>query len=100
MNPGRSAYALAVIGVVCVLSIFFFPGVTGPYSVVHGPVTALLSIRMASRVRMAIARAGSNVLRGGRFLAASVLATLWITVPGAEVPTLGLSAGCSAILRC
>jgi len=100
MNPGRSAYALAVLGLVCVLSIFFFPGVTGPYSVVHGPVTALLSMRMASRMRMAIARAGLNVLRNGRFLAASALAMLWIAVPGLESPALSLSARCSAVLRC
>lgn len=99
MDPGRSAYVLVVLGLLCVLSIFFFHGVTGPYSVVHGPVTALLSMRMASRVRTAIARAGLSVLRSGRLLVASATAMLWMPVPS-DVAVFSLSAGCSAILRC
>jgi len=54
MTPGRIACALAVLAVFCVLGIFFFPGAEGPYSAVHGPVTALLSIRAAARLRVLI----------------------------------------------
>lgn len=56
------ACALAVLAVVCVLSIFFFPGIEGPYPAVHGPVTALLSLRAAARLRMVI-RAGVRAIR-------------------------------------
>lgn len=99
MNPGRSAYALAVLGVLCILTIFLFPSLTGPYSVVHGPVTALLSMRAASRLRMAMGRAGSHISRSGRLLAASAMAMLWMLVP-TDSQVVSLSAGCSAVLRC
>jgi hypothetical protein len=54
MTTGRIACALAVLAALCVLSIFFFPGMNGPYSSVHGPVTALLSLRAAARLRLLI----------------------------------------------
>jgi|SRR5215469_2045636 len=64
MTPGRVACGLALLAVFCVLGIFFFPVVDGPYSAVHGPVTALLSIRAAARLRMTIVRARITALRG------------------------------------
>ena len=51
MTPGRIACVLAVLAAVCVLATFFFPGMEGPYPAVHGPVTALLSLRAATRLR-------------------------------------------------
>lgn len=57
----RIIYALAFIAVLGVLTVFFFHAVEGPYSVVHGPVTALLSARAALGVRMAIVWAGLGV---------------------------------------
>jgi hypothetical protein len=34
-------YEIAILATVCTLAIFLFPGVSGPYPIVHGPVTAL-----------------------------------------------------------
>lgn len=39
------ALEIAVVAMVCVLSIFFTPLAAGPYPAVHGPVTALRSLR-------------------------------------------------------
>jgi hypothetical protein len=39
------AYELALLAVVCTLAIFLFPAVSGPYPIVHGPVTALRAMR-------------------------------------------------------
>lgn len=63
MPPERIACALALFAVLCVLAIFLFPVMEGPYPAVHGPVTALLSIRAAARLRVAI-RAGVEAVRG------------------------------------
>jgi hypothetical protein len=38
-------YELALLAVVCTLAIFLFPGASGPYPIVHGPVTALRAMR-------------------------------------------------------
>ena len=61
MTLGRITYALAFVAVLCVLTVFFFHTIEGPYSAVNGPVTALLSARAALRVRMAIVQAGLGV---------------------------------------
>src|SRR4030095_17090798 len=45
MIPGRIGCELAVVTVLCVLMIFFFPLLQGPYSVVNGPATALQAPR-------------------------------------------------------
>ena len=63
MTSGRIEGLLAGIAVLSVLTIFLFPAVQGPYSVVHGPVTALLSVRAAAGLRTAIVRAGLNAVR-------------------------------------
>jgi hypothetical protein len=54
MVSGRIGCEFAVLAVVCVLSIFLFPCVRGPYCVVHGPATALRAIAFAARLRLAI----------------------------------------------
>jgi hypothetical protein len=38
-------YELALTAIVCTLAIFLFPSVSGPYPIVHGPVTALRAMR-------------------------------------------------------
>ena len=63
MTSGRIACALAVLAVVCVLTVFFFPAVQGPYSAVHGPVTVMRAARAAAGLRMAVERAGLNCVR-------------------------------------
>ena len=49
MIPGRIGCELAVLTVLCVLIVFFFPVMQGPFSVVHGPATALQGARAADR---------------------------------------------------
>lgn len=63
MPAGRIESALAVVAVLCVLSIFLFPAMEGPYCAVHGPVTALLSIRASATLRRRIVRSGLTALR-------------------------------------
>ena len=77
MTPGRVACGLALLAVFCVLGIFFFPVMNGPYSAVHGPVTALLSIRAAARLRMTIVRAGVTAIRGWFGRVGMAAATMW-----------------------
>src|SRR5512143_3117217 len=51
MIPGRTGCELVVLITFCVLMIFFFPVMQGPYSVVHGPATAFQAARAAARLR-------------------------------------------------
>jgi hypothetical protein len=60
MVSGRIGSELAVMAVLCVLMIFLFPAMQGPYSVVNGPVTALLAARAAVRLRIAIVQGALN----------------------------------------
>jgi hypothetical protein len=43
-SPALS-YELTLVAILCIIALFLFPAVQGPYSAVHGPVTALLSIK-------------------------------------------------------
>lgn len=99
MRLSRIEGALALIAVICVLSIFFFPAMRGPYSVVHGPVTALLAARAAAGLRMSIA--GVRVVRN-RLACAHVARAQspWVTIPFLEFPNNSLCAECSSVLRC
>ena len=63
MSALRTGSPLALMTVFCVLAIFFFPAASGPYSAIHGPVTALLAMQAAARVRLTIVRAGLNAIR-------------------------------------
>ena len=100
MTPGRIACALAVFAALCVLAIFFFPSIDGPYSAVHGPVTALLSIRAAARLRVII-RAGVKAMRsrlGQAYLELGSLRVLASACAGFSMQTL--NTGSLAVLRC
>ena len=100
MTPGRIACALAVFAALCILAIFFFPSIDGPYSAVHGPVTALLSIRAAVRLR-AIIRAGVRAMRSWLVHAYLELVSLRLLAsPCAEFSMQTLNTGSLAVLRC
>ncbi len=100
MTPGRIAGALAVFAVLAVLALFFFPGMDGPYPAVHGPVTALLSLRAAVRLR-AVIRAGVKAARTWLAQARMVLVSFAFSSDVlASGPVAGLSAGSLAVLRC
>jgi hypothetical protein len=63
MPADRIEGALAVVAVLCVLTIFLFPAMEGPYCAVHGPVTALLSIRASATLRLRMLRSGLTAPR-------------------------------------
>lgn len=96
MTSGRSATELAVLAVLCVLTIFLFPVMQGPYSAVHGPVTALQAAHSAARLKFAMAWAG---LKSTRQSAIALLLCLLAGENRAEFPSPNL-ANCASILRC
>lgn len=98
MTLGRIGCALAVIAILCVLTVFFFHSLEGPYSAVHGPATALLSARAAFGLRMAIIHAGVSALWSWYSFALVLIswAIAWIVESGWH----RLSAGGNQILRC
>lgn len=95
MTPRPLAYELVILSIVCVIGIFLFPAPAGPYSAVHGPVTALLAIRSAARVRWTMVLAAFAF---DRFSLQPVLGGSWFgryrSVPEYEFSCL------SCILRC
>ena len=99
MTPSRIEPTLAVFAVFCVLALFFFPSMEGPYSAVHGPVTALLSLRAALRLRGMI-RGG---VRAARMWFARVLLALTALRIRSDFPVASpsnLAAACASVLRC
>jgi hypothetical protein len=93
--PSRLRRELSVVVLLCTLSIFLFPGVTGPYSSVHGPVTALLALRQALKAFWAMA---CVALRRAPFLQAllAMFASLLLLAP---LPTAAPQRGVT-VLRC
>lgn len=59
---GWELAVLALLALVCVGAIFFFPALQGPYSAVNGPVTALQSAQAAARLRVAIVLAAFSLI--------------------------------------
>lgn len=55
MTRRRMKRGAAVLTLVCVAAMFFFPLMRGSYSAVHGPVTALQSAQAALHLRIAMA---------------------------------------------
>jgi hypothetical protein len=100
MPADRVEGALAVVAVLCVLTIFFFPGVQGPYCVVHGPVTALLSIRASATLRMRIVRSGLTALRDRLNRAYQAQALIAPALVSSTEPPMDDLAACGSILRC
>ena len=98
LTPSRVACGLAVLAVVCVLAVFFFPAIEGPYSVVHGPVTVMQAARAAAGLRMAVNRAGLNSVR--RHESAALVLLPGAAGRGAEFQSSGLAAGAGITLRC
>ena len=97
MIPGRIGCELAVLTILCVLMIFFFPLMQGPYSVVHGPATALQAARAAARLRIVIVQGALNSL--GSFLIFRLVILSWVLLSQAEFHSLSLPEY-NTILRC
>jgi hypothetical protein len=88
---------LAVLAVLCVLTIFLSPAVQGPYSVVHGPVTALQAARAALSVQIAIVQAALSSQGNPSISRAAVFS--WMSFPSSESESASLAER-STILRC
>lgn len=97
MIPGRIGCELAVVTVLCVLMIFFFPVMQGPYSVVHGPATALQAARAAARLRIIIVQGALN--SQGNILISPLVLLSWMLLSQAEFRSLSLLEY-NTILRC
>jgi len=77
--------------------VFLFPAVQGPYSVVHGPATALQAARAAVRLRVAIAQAALGSV--SNYPISLLVFMTWMPPSQAELRSVGFS-GYDAILRC
>ncbi len=97
MNSGRIGWELAVLASLCVLSIFLFPSVQGPYSVIHGPVTALRAMRAAANLRGTLLAAAISLL--SLFRGASPRSLSSLDFFGLQLPSTDLSE-LTTILRC
>ncbi len=97
MISGRIGCELAVVAALCVLSIFLFPCVQGPYPAVHGPATALQAMRGAARLRLTILAAALKVLSNS--LIPSMRSLFQIQLSGLRVRPASLSE-LNTILRC
>lgn len=55
MVPSATGYHFAILAILCTLAIFFFPLVSGPYPVTHGPATDFETVRAAQLLLSIIA---------------------------------------------
>ena len=97
MNPGRIAGCFALLAMVCVMAVFFFPAVQGPYSAVHGPVTVFHGARAAAGLRMGVVQAA--LCCSGRGLASAAV-TVWRVDLDSERVWHSFSDRHGDILRC
>ena len=98
MISGHIGCELAVLTVLCVLMIFFFPVMQGPYSVVHGPVTALQAARAAARLRIIIVQGALNS-QGNFLISPLVTLSSWMLLSQAEFRSVSVPEY-NTILRC
>jgi hypothetical protein len=98
MISGRPiGYANAALAILSVLAIFLFPVVQGPYSVVHGPATALQAARAATRLRIAISQSPLNSQATG--LISPPIALSWMSLLDPKFQSV-FSPEVSSVLRC
>src|ERR1700756_2750900 len=97
MILSRMGWELAVLAVLCVVAIFFFPAIQGPYSAVNGPVTALQSAQAAARLRVAIVQAAFTLLSNLRIPS---LACVWAAIVLCTDAIAHSHVDCDTILRC
>ncbi len=98
MSRGRIAGCFALLAVVCVVAVFFFPAVQGPYSAVHGPVTVFHGARAAAVLRMSVVRAVLFFVGSG--MASAVVVTIWMIDWKADARSNSFLGGPGNILRC
>jgi hypothetical protein len=96
-TSGRLRRELSVVVLLCTLGIFLFPGATGPYSAVHGPVTALLALRQALKAFWSMACAALR--RAPMLQMQQALLVILASSLLAPLPTIGCPQ-CATVLRC
>ena len=62
MIPRHQGYEFAIFAIVCTVAIFVLQAASGSYSAVHGPVTALLSLRARLKLMSGMALAALQFL--------------------------------------
>ena len=97
MVSRRHGCEITVLTVICVLMIFFFPLMHGPYSVLHGPVTALRAARAGVHLRLAIAQAALSSLASCLMSALAIFAQF--SLSKAELQSVCLPE-CNTVFRC
>lgn len=100
MTSGRTECALAVVALLSVLMVFFFPALQGPYPAIHGPVTALLSLRAAARLRLGIMRNGLKAICSRVSCARATLPSHWYEFSLSGFEPNGSLIVCGSVLRC
>lgn len=90
------SYEFALVAILCTVALFLFPAVQGPYSAVHGPVTALLSLKAKVFLCLALLLAAMHLL--ARCVAVRHLA-LRIPLDGLFFPA-SFDSEHAAVLRC
>ena len=93
----KFSYQFALLVILCTITLLFFPVIQGgPYSAVHGPATALLSLKAKTLLCLALLLAAMHLL--ARYLAVCHVA------PGILVDRTSLPASRdsehTAVLRC
>ena len=88
---------LVLLTSLCVLSIFFFPAVQGPYPAVHGPTTALQSLQNSSRLLFSFLLAVSLVCGSWGALSPLTMSRAFVKrgIAGTGLPTEN-----SSVMRC
>ncbi len=89
--------AVVAVAVLCVLVIFFFPSIQGPYSVVHGPATALQAARASARLLTAIVQGAFT--SQANCLISPLVVLFWISLSGADFHSATVPE-CHTILNC
>ena len=97
MISGRHGCEIAVLTVICVLMIFLFPLMQGPYSVLHGPVTALRAARAGVHLRLAIVQAALSSL--GFHLISRLVVLSRMSFLKSEFQSVSLLESCT-VFRC
>ncbi|MGA3212015.1 MAG: hypothetical protein ABSD20_11975 [Terriglobales bacterium] len=90
----------AIVAMLCVAAIFLFPAMQGPYSAVHGPVTALLSVRARQELWLEMALAGSLLLHWMRLRLMAACLSSQHGEQARDLATAMAEPGATAILRC
>jgi hypothetical protein len=90
------SYEFVLVAILCTFALFLFPAVQGPYSAVHGPVTALLSLKAKVFLCLALLLAAMHLLT--RFVAVCHPA-LRIQLDGLVFPA-SFDSDHAAVLRC